>query len=273
MKFELLIKYILLNFSTEIKLFENGDYIGNLETLNKFWFYHYIYNKDSMIRIDTLYRNLYFSKGPVVSANKIYKMEISAPGIDKQAYIEFKAPALVPIIKIDTMLVYDNESNYGSTMTSTSLQFDLLLQDPPEEENFYAIQLITSFESSYRDQSGQMIYHKNSQYQTLETNDVLLNFSNIYIDQGILFNDNVFNGKLQHIIFKTRFNISGHTVYHVILRNISKDYYNYMASLSSYRNSVDNPIAEPISVKSNVVNGFGIVTAVNQWIDSSIVFN
>ena len=253
--------------NAEIKLFENDEYITTLETENHFWYEKYNWDQNNY-QVDSIYRNVYYSKNMEVSADKKYKIEIIAPGLDKKASVEFKAPTLVPILKLDTTTVKTDQ-------WSSNLQFDLQMDDPGNEENFYVINVKIKEIEWYENELGEIYSSYYEYFAYLETEDILINSGNIWIDKGLIFNDRLFDGKLQHVIFKTipyTSSQSDTTYYQVILRSISKDYYNYLVTLSLYNNSEGNPIAEPVSVKSNVENGFGIVTAVNQWIDSSIVY-
>lgn len=249
--------------NAEIKLYENGVFVTNLDTLSTIWSFNY--NYDQIEDVDTVFRNTYYSKDFVVETGKSYSIEISAPGIDNKAQVDIKVPNLVPIIRIDTLTMKTDE-------WSQYLQFDMLISDPLNEENFYIITLESIFSWTWYDEFGEMHTEVSKNIEYLETDDVVLNNSNFDYESGLIFNDRLFNGRNQNIKFRKNYYTSGqHTNYLVILQSISEDYYNYLVSSILYRSGEGNPIAEPVSVTSNVKNGFGIVTAVNQWIDSSIV--
>jgi hypothetical protein len=247
-----------------IKLFEDGVFLTDLDTVSKLWYFDYKWDQfGGTSSTESIYRTNYFSGDLKVAADKTYKIEVSAPGIDKKAYVEIKIPTIVPIIKVDTATVKTDQYN-------EMLQFDMQIADPVAEDNFYLVSLRYKFakrdpmDPSY---NGNVL---NTAY--IETDDVLIKNDNVNIDNGLLFNDNLFNGKTQNIKFRTS-PMWGDTAYfQVVLQGISEDYYNYLISSSLFSANDGNPIAEPVSVKSNVVDGFGIVTAVNPFVDSSIVY-
>jgi hypothetical protein len=49
----------------------------------------------------------------------------------------------------------------------------------------------------------------------------------------------------------------------VLLEIYGKDGYEYLVSAANYNNSYDNPFATPVNVKSNIVNGYGILLLSN----------
>lgn len=251
--------------NAEIKLFENGVYVTNLDTMNQIWSFSYSYDINNYY-VDTIFRNAYYSKNMVVAQDKTYSIEVSAPGIDKKATVEIKAPTLVPILKIDTMTVKTDE-------WSQYLHFDVLVSDPPNEENFYILSLKSTFTWSWTDEFEETHTEFYTNIEFIETDDVILGNSNFDYEYGLIFNDRLFNGRSQGIKFKKNYYSTGqHTTYQVVLQSITEEYFNYLVSSGLYSSGEGNPIAEPVSVKSNVNDGFGIVTIVNQWIDSSIVY-
>ena len=268
------------NFETvdnaEIKLFEDNVFIKNPERRT---YYYYTYpNNDNSIR-DSVYNCYYRFPNFSFSKDKTYKMEISVPGIDKMASVEFRIPTLVPFIKLDTM-------SYFFDGNSINLQFDLQINDPPNEENFYVLNISTKEEVWLKKETGEYYIIRNRGQVDIESNNLQINTNtNNYINtERLIFTDRLFDGKLKNIILKTKndspsshVSMKGYTYatdtskYQIILRSISKDYYNYLVTIDLYNSTNGNPIAEPIGVKSNVKNGLGIVAAVNQWVDSSIV--
>jgi hypothetical protein len=258
--------------NAEIKLYENGIYLTTLIPEKQFW-YTKINSLIVPVKIDTIFRNRYFSKIQLVVPEKSYRIEVSAPGIDKKATVEFIAPKFTHIFKIDTLTLYTSGREYYR-------QFDVQINDRVNEENFYIIQLKVKRKSSYQDKSGKKVVQESISIQNIESDDVLFSSGNFTINTGLLFNDQLFDGKQKSIRIKTMEYFNTYTMvtnyeasnkYLVILKSISKDYYNYLVGINMYNIANENPIAEPAGVKSNVKNGLGIVTAVNQWIDSSIV--
>ena len=244
-----------------IKIYENGVLDTNSVLHIPSWIY-YNYVDSGISKIYGEYKRTAYLSNLLISQDKTYKLEISTPGIDNKSFVEFKVPNLVPILKLDTTASISTDQSPGN------VQFDMLIQDPPNEENFYVIQIQEIRITSFKDPYGEINRDTIPYYQPIEINDIVLSNNSIQLPSGVLFNDKMFNGKLQHLKFKGYSPYYFTFKYYIMLRSISKDYYNYLASLGLYYNSVDNPIAEPVSVISNVKNGFGIVTAVNQWVDS-----
>jgi hypothetical protein len=252
--------------NAEVKLFENGVFITNLDTINQLWYIKYTYDMYGE-RIDSVFRNFYYSKNILLEQDKTYKIEITAPGIDRKAYVEIKAPTMVPIIKVDTLTISTDE-------WSKYLYFEVLISDPLTEKNYYIISLKTKNKYSWIDEFGVKHDEVATNFEDIETDDVVISNSNIEFESGIIFNDKLFNGRTQNIKFKKDYYSSEQsTDYMVILQSISKEYYDFLISSNLYISNDGNPIAEPVSVISNVNGGFGIVSAINQSIDSSIVMS
>ena len=252
--------------NAEVKIFENGVFITNLDTINQLWYINYSYDMYGEM-IDSIFRNFYYSKNLLLEQDKTYKIEISAPGIDRKANIEIKAPTMVPILKVDTFTVSADE-------WSKYLYFDVLISDPLDEANYYIISLKSKNTYTWMDEFGEKHDEFSTYFEYIETDDVVLSNSNIEFESGIIFSDRLINGKTQNIKFKKNYYNSGQTTdYLVILQSITKEYYNFLISSNLYIAGDGNPIAEPVSVISNVNGGFGIVTAINQSIDSSIVMS
>jgi hypothetical protein len=251
--------------NAEIKLFENGAFLTNLDTVSRLWYFNYLYDQFDPYNytMENIYRTTYYSKGRVIATDRNYKIEVTASGIDLKAYVEMKIPSLVPIVKIDTATIKTDQYN-------VMLQFDMLIKDPPDEENFYMINLYMKV--PMWDPKDPYYPGNGLNSASIESDDIIIKNTDANIENGLIFTDNLFNGKLQNIKFKTAPFWGDTTYYQVHLSSISEDYYNYLVSSGLFSSNDGNPIAEPVSVKSNVKDGFGIVTAVNQWIDSSIVY-
>jgi hypothetical protein len=87
-----------------------------------------------------------------------------------------------------------------------------------------------------------------------------LNSQFISVDAGILVKDVLFNGRQAEVRIKME-NWQSPSYFagvRVVLRSVSEDYYNYMATKELQDETSGNPFAQPVSVYNNVSNGFGI---------------
>lgn len=81
--------------------------------------------------------------------------------------------------------------------------------------------------------------------------------------RGILLDDGAFNGYDYELIVYSPYRVTFANPLWFELSSISKEYYNYLSSVITQNNAGDNPFAEPVIVKSNVLNGTGIFGARN----------
>ena len=84
-----------------------------------------------------------------------------------------------------------------------------------------------------------------------------------YSLKGVLFDDGAFNGYDYELIVYSPYKVSFANPLWFELSSISKEYYNYLSSVITQNNAGDNPFAEPVIIKSNVLNGTGVFGARN----------
>ncbi len=249
-----------------INLYTDGSLIGGLDTARRFWYYEYPEDYWNG-KIDSVYRTVYNSGLTLTEPGKLYRIEASLPGISSKAWTEFRAPSAVPILKIDTATVPSTDQY------SRSLQFTMRISDPSAEKNYYVLFLKSVSRYEYTDGDGNPVVQEYENFEYIESDDVIFSQrnDNYFIDNGLIFTDEIFNGKTQDIRFKTNtYAYGSNLVYHAVLQSITEDYFNYLLTSQLYNNTYDNPIAEPVSVKSNINGGFGIVSIVSESADSSI---
>lgn len=179
---------------------------------------------------------------------------------------KFNASTYVPTtIKIQSLRRIDTNIIINEGLENITCR--LTFNDPIEEANYYEFTAISTF---YNDQNE----IKSSFQRVNIANGTLIN-TNTKISQstkGILFSDSLFNGTMVSIDFNgfifirnsndgyvlvnDTFQITG------IIRNVSKEYYNYKKSVARIRlnNSSDlfSGPAVPVQLYSNIENGLGI---------------
>ena len=80
---------------------------------------------------------------------------------------------------------------------------------------------------------------------------------------GVVFNNASFVKSNYELIVYTNSRITTDYNLWFELSGISSDYYKYLVSIIMQNNAGNNPFAEPISIKSNIINGTGIFGAKN----------
>lgn len=133
-------------------------------------------------------------------------------------------------------------------------EIKILFSDPPAQNNFYDLDIIYINNDSITDLDYYSAYYTDLGKEPVLINEGLLK----YYPSSLIFSDALFNGNT--------YNLTVNVIYKdydvmIILRRISEDLYNYLKTLTLYRNAVDYSLwgsAEPINVISNINNGFGI---------------
>ena len=80
---------------------------------------------------------------------------------------------------------------------------------------------------------------------------------------GVIFDDGAFIGSDYELIVYTPYRINRYFNLWFELSSLSPDYYKYLVSTIMQNNAGDNPFAEPVVIRSNVINGTGIFGAQN----------
>lgn len=161
--------------------------------------------------------------------------------------------------ELDTLTIYNE---WGGS----SLEIDFSIIDP-HEENFYAIAVTES--SRYYDwetetYSDSLVTYS-SGFQMLESEGQV---QGLLIEQGaytyfgskVFFSDELFNGKKFDVSIGlwNHYEMVDTVHYEISLEHVSKPYYYYAVSSGKYNQTAGNPFGEPVSVYTNVEDGFGI---------------
>jgi len=168
------------------------------------------------------------------------------------------------------------ELNEASDQYSTYLEgVDLKLnfKDKENKADFYLIQIYVTESYTYFDaELNEDVTYSNQFYLNLNSYDPSVIIADYNIN-GLLFNDELFDGKLHTLSFFTDYFYYGSTEgssikYFILLNSLSEDLYNYYLSYTKYQEVNDNPFAEPVKVYNNIENGFGIFGGASIAIDS-----
>ena len=213
------------------------------------------------LRYDTTER--YRSTSATIQPGKTYRIQMSAPNFPSAEAVSF-TPTLVPINNLT--LTHNARINLEGNIQD---QLTMSFNDNASTEDYYLVRISNA--------NGDFLVCVNTNDKDVEK---LVNEDPFYPDdclQGdrLLLSDVNFNGSLKTIIFFVDssyldpVNVSG-TIKRakVELLHINKDYYNYIKSLNTYENSMDNPFAEPLNLYTNVKNGYGLFTTYARAVDS-----
>jgi len=228
---------------------------------------------------DGIYRT--YSLLPV--AGREYTITASVDGYsDVEATT--RIPDLIPIAAFDTSSALDEWGN-------VEYNFELTIDDPGDEENFYGIYFNSVSYSASRliEEVRDTLYVGPDTVIvaiTLDTtiilypyyNQMYINSDDIVIEEniggymGIIFSDKLFNGK--SYTFKGSFSdynlmySADTSTMYINLKSITRDYYKYLYSLEKHYVARDDFFATPVMVQTNITGGVGIFGSYSVYTDS-----
>ena len=151
-------------------------------------------------------------------------------------------PTAIVSSRIDTSA----GSEFG---TRNTLSIKLQIQDPPVETNYYEIRIASG---------GDGVHFSTKDPSILADSDDPITEEE-FLGHAPFFNDTLFDGQTHEIELSSTHPIPDrHTRFSVQVLYMSETYYEYRRSVMLHENTQDNPFAEPVSVYSNVENGYGI---------------
>ena len=198
-----------------------------------------------------------------------YKVEVTAEGFPL-ASAENSIPGKTEILNIDA---YETMDMYGWP----EYNFKLTFKDDVNAENYYFIQVMERRYVTYTldDGSDTTFIEDNRLY--LQSDDPIAFSDDWYLEEGVIFNDEVINGKEYTIWFKGNSyyydNNESRSVYYIIFKTVSKEFYRYYISLAKHMNAQGEIFMEPVQVYTNIENGFGIFAGYSADVDSVIIQN
>ena len=180
---------------------------------------------------------------------KSYSLRVSAPGFATiQATDAIPRPVPTAVVSYIT-----NTSSRSESRIKGDLSIKLEIQDPPDETNYYQIRSFSFFrseryEGSFTTQDPSIIADNGADDPFIEG----------FFGTEPFFKDTLFNGQTHQIELSSNYNAPEHTSFFVQILYVSAAYYEYLKSARLHEPTQDNPFAEPVSVYSNVENGYGI---------------
>ncbi len=175
--------------------------------------------------------------------------------IDNNTFGHVSASATIPPKPVLVSVIPTTELTPGSS--PRYYKYKITIKDDGSHRDYYylrafIIQKGFSPGMEFSDISGYDIY---SDDRVVVSDDHTL--------RGVLFDDGAFDGFDYELIVYSPFRLTqGYSLWFE-LASISREYYNYLASVVTQNNAGDNPFAEPVIIKSNVQNGTGIFGARN----------
>lgn len=200
---------------------------------------------------ETLYHKsngLYVSVSSKPEPGKTYSIVVTAPGLETA-----RATSSIPKPVAITNMEF-GQATFNDGILSTSIGITLSFQDPPDEENFYEVMVA----------SGEQYYDSLLQSNVRAFYDVgvnSINSNNDYITAvgtRLLLKDALINGKEAKLLLTSPTIASYGNLSAVVLRSVSKQYYDYMITSELHLDVKNNPLAQPVNVLNNIENGFGI---------------
>lgn len=165
----------------------------------------------------------------------------------------------MPVIPKIKNATYESQG----TIDPSGFRVDELIVDiidqEPDRTNYYGLDLFQVYYNidpftgdtinSFRNKIG------------IDTNDPLLSYGARY---SLIFNDDSFSGGEYQVRCYTYYSIGEDSELEVHLYQLSEDAFLYARSYEQYQNAIGNPFAEPVTVHSNIPNGYGIFSLVNK---------
>jgi hypothetical protein len=201
---------------------------------------------------------------------RAYSLEVSAPGYET-IFSSAIVPQAVPISDVKSFATPDAISQAGSKRT-----FEITFSDPPGEENFYAISIEYFDRLEFPDRPAVDVWsslYPESVDPAFE-GDRFIEYFHYYDNErtevNLLFDDIPFEGR-DHT-FRVKITEwwgeneqgSAPRKYRILLKTLSKAYYQYRITYNLQVVATEDPFANPTQVFNNIENGYGIFAAYNQ---------
>ena len=212
---------------------------------------------------------------PVV--NDLYRLNISAPGYP-DAEADISMPGKPEIVSVEFC-----------GMGPEGLIMGVRINDHPDPGNYYGISLKALSGWFEMNDMGEVTDTVINGYEPCyifsEDINVTAEITNYYLSTEsywdeylvgttLVVEDNLINGQEHNIEIITSdisFSIyNGEPVY-IYLESYDESYLKYLYSMNLYQNSNDNPMAEKVSVYSNVSGGLGMIYGKSVAIDSLLI--
>ena len=201
-------------------------------------------------RLEFLWRDrVYALEKNTLQAGESYSLRVSAPGFATiQATDAIPRPVPTAIASHLT-----NTSTRSESAIKGDLSIKLEIQDPPGETYYYQIRAFVFFRSERYEGS----------FSTQDPSIIADNAADEPFNEGFsgtapFFKDTLFDGQTHEIELSSNYNAPEQTSFYIQVLHVSETYYEYLKSARLHESTQSNPFAEPVSVYSNVENGYGI---------------
>ena len=138
-----------------------------------------------------------------------------------------------------------------------------IVDQEPGRTNYYGLNLFQVF-YNIDPATGDTIQVSRGRVY-LDTNDPLLTYGTRY---DLIFNDDIFSAGTYQARCFTYYSVDDNFDLEVYLYQLTEDAFLYARSFEQYQNAINNPFAEPVTVHSNVPDGYGIFSLANKVIYS-----
>jgi len=206
----------------------------------------------------------------ILKEDKEYRIEVKA-----QNFSDIKAQNYIPPkTKILNLNAFETVDEYGWP----EIGFNLTFKDNQDTKNYYFISARERRYSTYTNpDTGEDTTYVYDYELSVYSYDPIAFADDWYLEKGIIFNDEVINGKEYTLQFRGYKNfyddVEEHSVYYIRFYTVTKEFYQYYISLAKHINAQDEFFMEPVQVYSNIENGFGIFAGYSTDIDSVIIQN
>ncbi len=210
---------------------------------------------DNIEVLEDLGKGNYTTKQMIAISGKTYVLEVSSNGypsiVAKDSVPEtvpFRIVRFIPGAKI-------NEDGYEYSL------FEIAFSDPANTKNFYEIM-----------GRSLSVFGLSKVYLTSDDPYVLNEGDKDFYPSNILLSDELFDGKKVNLIIYAGYQKEYDKAYYIFFRCVSAAYYHYEKKLlrhmeNQYPDLWDGT-GSPVTLFSNVENGYGIFAAYTQQIDS-----
>ncbi len=178
----------------------------------------------------------------------------------------FAKNAIPPLPAISTLdfSVLDLQAFAGSPVYNIQAQLSFEIQDKKNEPNYYAIRLYYFGDYVIQHEGGTIQYVDTliRKHLGFEVENNLASFRSYLYGGDLVFTDETFNGETLNIRLKIHSSIDlkntqPHTIFMDVI-SMSRDYYDYQKTFTQQVALFNAPFAEPVTVFSNIHNGYGI---------------
>lgn len=243
-----------------------------------------IYENGTLIDELSHSKNGYYISSHKPKENTTYKLIAKAANFEP-AQSEIKIGMPVPIKSLtadievesytETWWDEETQTEFDTTIyyiVSERSFINVSFDDNPNEENYYFLALYTYQDVyEYLPPNYEEVY-MGEKLQPIDYNNASLSYENYYYSNGLVgyaISDDFFNGQTYSSNLDLYlWSVPKKPYIYVQLLSINKEFFDFVTSYNKYEESTYNPFAEPVNVRSNIENGFGIFTGYSTSKDS-----